>query len=61
MEYPKKSFRRVKELKGIMDWMLPQATELAFELKEAGMPLTEGILSRQELVEQLTALLSDEK
>ena len=40
---------------------VPQATELAFELKEAGMPLTEGILSRQELVEQLTALLSDEK
>ena len=44
-----------------MDWDVPQATELAFELKEAGMPLTEGILSRQELVEQLTALLSDEK
>ena len=50
---PKEIFSRVKDV--------PQATELAFELKEAGMPLTEGILSRQELVEQLTALLSDEK
>ena len=52
---PKEIFSRVKELKehGL--------DVLAFELKEAGMPLTEGILSRQELVEQLTALLSDEK
>ena len=57
---PKEIFSRVKELKEHgLD--VPQATELAFELKEAGMPLTEGILSRQELVEQLTALLSDEK
>lgn len=57
---PKEIFSRVKELKAHgLD--VPQATELAFELKEAGMPLTEGILSRQELVEQLTALLSDEK
>lgn len=56
---PKEIFSRVKELKEHgLD--VPQATELAFELKEAGMPLTEGILSRQELVEQLTALLSDE-
>ena len=57
---PKEIFSRVKELKEHgLD--VTQATELAFELKEAGMPLTEGILSRQELVEQLTALLSDEK
>ena len=57
---PKEMFSGVKEFKEHgLD--VPQATELAFELKEAGMPLTEGILSRQELVEQLTALLSDEK
>ena len=37
-----------------------EGNENAFR-EEAGMPLTEGILSRQELVEQLTALLSDEK
>ena len=58
MAVKKEIFSRVKELKEHgLD--VPQATELAFELKEAGMPLTEGILSRQELVEQLTALLSE--
>ena len=36
---------------------VPQVTELAWELKEAGMPLTDGILSREELVEQLVPLL----
>ena len=36
---------------------VPQATELAWELKEAGMPLGDGILSRRELVEQLVPLL----
>lgn len=39
---------------------MPQATELAYELKEAGMPLTEGILSREELADQLMTLLADE-
>ena len=46
----------VKELKSHgLD--VPQVTELAWELKEAGMPLTDGILSREELVEQLVPLL----
>ena len=36
---------------------VPQATELAWELKEAGLPLSDGILSRRELVEQLVPLL----
>ena len=40
---------------------VPQATELAYELKEAGMPLTDGILSREELAGQLMALFTDEK
>lgn len=39
---------------------MPQATELAYELKEAGMPLTEGILSREDLADQLMTLLADE-
>ena len=33
---------------------VPQATELAFELKEAGMPLSDGILSREELVKAVS-------
>ena len=57
---PKEIFSRVKELKEHgLD--VPQATELAYELKEAGMPLTDGILSREELVGQLMALFTDEK
>lgn len=53
---PREIFSRVKELKGHgLD--VPQVTELAWELKEAGMPLTDGILSREELVEQLVPLL----
>ena len=36
---------------------VPQATELAFELKEAGMTLSDGILSREELVKELLPLL----
>ena len=45
---PKEIFSRVRELKTYgLD--VPQATELAFELKEAGMPLSDGILSREEL------------
>ena len=53
---PREIFSRVKELKSHgLD--VPQVTELAWELKEAGMSLTDGILSREELVEQLVPLL----
>lgn len=53
---PREIFSRVKELKSHgLD--VPQVTELAWELKEEGMPLTDGILSREELVEQLVPLL----
>ena len=53
---PREIFSRVKELKSHgLD--VPQVTELAWELKEAGIPLADGILSREELVEQLVPLL----
>lgn len=53
---PREIFSRVRELKQCgLD--VPQPTELAFELKEAGLPLSDGILSRRELVEQLSGLL----
>ena len=53
---PREIFSRVKELESHgLD--VPQVTELAEELREAGMPLTDGILSREELVEQLVPLL----
>ena len=53
---PREIFSRVKELKSHgLD--VPQATELAWELKEAGLPLGDGILGRRELGEQLVPLL----
>ena len=56
---PKEIFSRVRELKTYgLD--VPQATELAFELKEAGMPLSDGILSREELVKELLPLYNEQ-
>lgn len=53
---PREIFSRVRELRECgLD--VPQATELAFELKEAGMPLPDGILSREELAEELERIL----
>ena len=53
---PREIFSRVKELKGHgLD--VPQVTELAWELKEAGMPLPDGILTREQLVKELEPLM----
>ena len=53
---PKEVFSRVKELKKYsLD--VPQVTELADELKEEGMDLPYGILSIDELVDELVPLL----
>ena len=53
---PKEVFSRVKELKKYsLD--VPQVTELADDLKEAGMDLPYGILSIDELVDELVPLL----
>ena len=53
---PKEIFSRVRELKEHgLD--VPQVTELAYELKEAGMPLSDGILTREQLVKELAPLI----
>jgi ABC-type multidrug transport system ATPase subunit len=52
---PREIFSRVEELKKLrLD--VPQVTELAWELKKAGVPLADGILTREELVEALCSL-----
>lgn len=57
---PKEVFSRVKELKKYsLD--VPQVTELADELKEAGMNLPDGILTIDELVNRLVPVLSKER
>ena len=54
---PKEVFSRVNELKKYrLD--VPQVTELADELKQAGMELPDGILTIEELVDELAAKLS---
>ena len=51
---PKEIFSRVSELKQYsLD--VPQVTELAYELKQAGMELPDGILSIDELADRLSA------
>ena len=53
---PKEIFSRIRELKEHgLD--VPQVTELAYELKEAGMPLSDGILTREQLVKELAPLI----
>lgn len=52
---PKEVFSRVEELKKIrLD--VPQVTELAYMLQKRGVPLTDGILTVEELTEQLDEL-----
>lgn len=56
---PKEIFSRVKELKKYrLD--VPQVTELADELAEAGLPLTRGILSMDELLAELVPYLKSQ-
>ena len=54
---PREIFSRVEELKKLrLD--VPQATLLAHELQKRGIPLPDGILSNEELVEELCRLKS---
>ncbi|MBR3771954.1 MAG: energy-coupling factor transporter ATPase [Clostridium sp.] len=48
-------FKRVEELKAIR-LSVPQATELAYELRKNGLPIKEGILSEEEFIEELVKL-----
>ena len=52
---PREIFSRVEELKE-MRLTVPQVTELAWELKKAGLPLPDGILTRKELIAALVKL-----
>lgn len=49
---PRQVFSQVEKLKELrLD--VPQVTELAYELKKAGLPLKDGIIRKEELVEEL--------
>lgn len=52
---PKQVFSEVEKLKELrLD--VPQATELAFELNKSGLPLPKGILTTDELVDEICRL-----
>ena len=52
---PREVFSQVEKLKALR-LSVPEVTLLAYELKKAGLPLPDGILSTQELVEELKKL-----
>ena len=52
---PREVFSHVEELKACR-LEVPQATLVAHELKKAGVDLPDGILSNEELVEELAKL-----
>lgn len=55
---PREIFSRVEELKHYrLD--VPQVTELAYELKKAGLPVPDGILTRRELMDVLLPLFAE--
>ena len=56
---PKEIFSKVEELKALrMD--VPLITDLAHELRLSGMPVSEGILKEDELVEELLAIFGED-
>lgn len=52
---PRQIFTQVEMLKS-MRLDVPQLTELAYELKKAGLPIKDGIIRNEELVEELKRL-----
>lgn len=56
---PKEIFSKVEELKSLrMD--VPLITDLAHELRLSGMPVSDGILKEEELVEELLAIFGED-
>ncbi|MDO5381121.1 MAG: energy-coupling factor transporter ATPase [Eubacteriales bacterium] len=55
---PRQIFSQVEKLKELrLD--VPQVTELAYELKKAGIPIKDGILTNQELIQELERVRAD--
>jgi energy-coupling factor transport system ATP-binding protein len=55
---PRQIFSQTEKLKSLrLD--VPQVTELAYELKQSGIPLPDGILTKEELVGELKMIVSE--
>ena len=57
---PREIFSQVEKLKELR-LAVPQVTLLAHELKQSGVPLPDGILTRKELTENLVAIRAGKK
>lgn len=55
---PRDIFKRVDELREIR-LSVPQVTELAHELRKSGLPIKEGILTKEELICEIARLKED--
>lgn len=53
---PKEIFSRVEELQKL-ELDVPQITELAWQLKQQGMPLSDGILTQERFIQELEQIL----
>ena len=53
---PKEVFSRVEELQKL-ELDVPQITELAWQLKQQGMPLSDGILTQERFIQELEQIL----
>lgn len=57
---PREIFKRVDRLRKIR-LSVPQVTELAYDLRKEGIPIREGILSNEELIQELVRLKRRER
>ncbi len=55
---PREIFSRVEELKELR-LTVPQVTELAWELKKSGLPIPDGILTREELIKEILKIMKE--
>ena len=53
---PKEVFSRVEELQKL-ELDVPQITELAWQLKQQGMPFSDGILTKEQFIHELEQIL----
>ena len=53
---PKEVFSRVEELQKL-ELDVPQITELAWQLKQQGMPFSDGILTQEQFIHELEQIL----
>lgn len=57
---PRVVFRQVEQLRKVR-LSVPQVTELAYELRKSGLPIKEGILTKEEFIAEMLRLKEEKK